>query len=263
MSDDGRYTAKSLQRPPEQRRTEIVRRLLANESVEFAELAELNYEVHASWHLGVIATGTRPQDALRHAKADLGRGLLQASSGDRVVWAWFSLSRQLNVLDIERHLLADRTACEFLALGGRRWGLDGWRQTHREARGALLRALRRPERVVRYAESPLLAAALENETLATWLWEFLTPIRRRPDGVELLETLRAYIDTECNRSSAAPVVSVRRQTVGSACAWQRSCSAVRSALASLSSMSPFVSRTSVYMSRRLLGRDLLFLYKQL
>jgi DNA-binding PucR family transcriptional regulator len=67
---------------------------------------------------------------------------------------------------------------------------------------------------VRYAESPLLVAALENETLATWLGEFLAPIRARPDGEDLLKTLRAYIDAECSRSSAAPVAKVRRQTVG-------------------------------------------------
>jgi DNA-binding PucR family transcriptional regulator len=101
-----------------------------------------------------------------------------------------------------------------LAVGGVRRGLDGWRQTHYEAREALPLAVREPGRPVRYTEGPLLAAALENETLATWLREFLLPLRSRPDsGLGLLQTLRAYIDTGCNRSSAAATLNVRRQTV--------------------------------------------------
>jgi hypothetical protein len=200
--------------PPEWRRTRIVRRLLANEPIDVAELAELEYEVHASWHLGLIATGRQATDALRHASTELGCQLLPASPGDSTLWAWLGLPRRVNTSDIEPHLPANEHTCDLLAIGGQRWGLDGWRQTHREARGAFLRALRRQQRIVRYADSPLLVAALESETLAIWLSELLEPIRQRADGVELLETVRAYIDAECNRSSAASVVQVRRQTVG-------------------------------------------------
>lgn len=203
-----------IARPPEQHRTEIVRRLLAKEPVEFAELAELDYELDTSWHLGVIATGTGVHGALRRLEANLRSELLLAQCADGTVWAWFGASQRLKIVDIERMLTPNGTTGEILAIGGPGWGLDGWRQTHREARGAQMRVLRRPERVVRYAESPLLVAALENETLATWLREFLAPIRARPDGKDLLTTLRAYIDAECSRSSAAPVANVRRQTVG-------------------------------------------------
>ncbi len=203
-----------IARPPEQPCTEIVRRLLAKEPVELAELAELDYELDTSWHLGVIATGTDIHGALQHVKTDLSCDFLPAQCDDGTVWAWFGTSRRLTSADIERILPSTETTGEILAIGGPGWGLDGWRQTHREARGARLRALRSPGRVVRYAESPLLAAALENNTLATWLGEFLAPIRARPDGKDLLHTLRAYIDAECSRSSAAPVVKVRRQTVG-------------------------------------------------
>jgi DNA-binding PucR family transcriptional regulator len=66
------------------------------------------------------------------------------------------------------------------------------------------------------ADRPLLAAALESETLQIRLRAFLAPLVRRPDsGVALLETLRAYIDTGCNCSSAASLLNVRRQTVTS------------------------------------------------
>jgi hypothetical protein len=210
MADEEVATAERTER----RRTQTVRRLLANKPVEVGELAELDYEIHASWHLGLIATGSRAADALQAVQVKLGCRLLPAWPGDGTVWAWFGLPQQLPTSDIERYLPVDERTCDLLAIGGQRWGLDGWRQTHREARGALLRALRRQQRVVRYSDSPLLVAALENQTLATWLSELLEPIRCRPDGTELLKTLRAYLDAECNRSSAASVVQVRRQTVG-------------------------------------------------
>lgn len=204
-----------MTRPPEQRRTEIVTRLLAEEPVELSELTGLEYELHTSWHLGVIATGTGIQAALRRAKADLGYQLLQASCGDVRIWAWLGSSRPLKVVDIERLLSTSGTTGEAVASGGMGRGLNGWRQTHREAGGALLQALRTPEKAVRYADSPLLVAALENGTLATWLRELLAPIRSRPDGgADLLQTLRAYIDAGCNGSCAASALKVRRQTVG-------------------------------------------------
>jgi hypothetical protein len=70
-------------------------------------------------------------------------------------------------------------------------------------------------KVTGHADRPLLAAALESESLQASLREFLAPLRRRPDGgAVLLRTLRAYLDAECNSSSAASALKVRRQTVG-------------------------------------------------
>jgi PucR-like helix-turn-helix protein/diguanylate cyclase with GGDEF domain len=207
--------SEAMAHQPVQRRVKIVQRLLAEEPVEFAELAELGYDLHASWHLGVIASGTGVQDALWCVKARLGCEVLLVTCEDGTVWAWLGSARQLKVTDVE-HLLSASGATEMsLAVGG--WGKDlkGWRQTHREAKGALLLARRRPERVVRYADRPLLAAALENDTVATWLKEFLSPLCSRSDSASLLKTLRAYIDAECNKSSAASALEVRGHTVGS------------------------------------------------
>jgi hypothetical protein len=205
----------SIARHPEQRRTEIVQRLLAEEPVGFAELAELDYELRACWHLGMIATGSGPQAALRCVKPHLGWKFLQVSQGD-TVWVWLGASRKFEGGQVERLLSANAATWGSLALGGVWSGLDGWRQTHQEAKGALPLALQRPGKIARYADGPLLAAALENETLAMWLREFLTPLRSRHDGgLTLLETLRAYIDADCNSSSAASMLNVRRQTVTS------------------------------------------------
>ncbi len=203
--------------PVEQRQKEIVKRLLANQPVDFTELAELSYEFHSSWHLGLIAIGAvnSTQGLLWRIKANLDCALLRTWCSDEMVWVWFGVSKPLKITDVEHLLLSLWTADGLAAVGGLGRGLDGWRQTHLEARGALLRSRGSPHKIVQYAEQPLLVAALESDTLATWLRGFLAPIRDRPDGgASLLETLRAYIDTECNRSSAAALLKVRRQTVG-------------------------------------------------
>jgi PucR C-terminal helix-turn-helix domain len=202
-----------MTRLPDNRRTEIVQRLLAEEPVEPPELAGLGYELHESWHLGVIATGGGVQDTFRHVKTHLGCEVLLALVDDDTIWAWLGASRKLKIADVERLLSVGGDTDLSLAVGGLRRGLDGWRQTHHEAGGARLRAQRRPERVVRYADGPLLAAALGNDTLAMWLKELLSPLCGRPDSERLLRTLRAYIDAECNKSSAASSLQIQGHTV--------------------------------------------------
>jgi PucR C-terminal helix-turn-helix domain len=198
---------------PEQRRTHVVQSLLADEPVGLSDLAELDYELYTVWHLGMIATGSGLQPALQRTKRELACQILEVEQGE-TMWIWLGSPHQLDEAHLERLLMANRTASRSLALGQARRGIDGWRQTHREARGALPLALRRQGALVRYTDGPLLAAALGDRTLAAWLTELLMPLRSRPDGgMRLLETLRAYIDAECNGSSAASMLDVRRQTV--------------------------------------------------
>jgi hypothetical protein len=202
--------AAEYKRSDERRLLERVQGALAGES---RDLDDVGYSVHA-WHLGVIATGAHARKAIRGLPASFDCQLLRVSRDQETVWAWFGASQRPKIMEVQSALSPDLAAGEILAVGGPGRGLDGLRQTHREARGAHLQALCTSEQVVRYAASPLLIAALENETLATWLRQFLAPIRGRPDSDALLDTLRAYIDAECNRSSAAAVAKVRRQTVG-------------------------------------------------
>ena len=63
--------AKRSTRPFEQRQGEIVRRLLVGESADSAMLAALDYELHASWHIGMIATGKGSQGVPRKAEGGL------------------------------------------------------------------------------------------------------------------------------------------------------------------------------------------------
>jgi hypothetical protein len=205
-----------IARPADQRRSEIVQKLLSGEAVDPVELAELGYELHFPWHLGVIVTGTSVAETLQGLKTAFGRRLLSVSHGHDTVWAWIGAQRRPVVADIERVLSANQVPGTALALGGPARGIEGWRQTHQEAQGARLLALRNPQKLVRYTDGPLLAAALQNATLARWLRDLLAPLGGRADGgAGLLQALRAYIDAECNRSSAASALRISRHTVES------------------------------------------------
>lgn len=199
-----------------QRRLETVQRLLAGEDVEQREVDELQYQLHACWHLGVIATGNDAVDVLCHLRAALRCRLLRVKCGDGAVWGWFGAAHELVMGDLERLLSTDGHSDCRLVIGGTAMGLKGWRQTHREARDALAIALRSSRRIVRYADSPLVAAAVQNDTLTRWLQEFVYPLRSQKDGGEgLRRTLRALIDAECNRRAAASALEIDRHTVES------------------------------------------------
>jgi hypothetical protein len=200
--------------PHDQRQADIVQRLLRSQPVDPADLAVLDYDLHAKWHLGVIATDVEADAAIRQVAARQRCRALKVST-DQGTWAWFGAARPLDTAGVESTLSPDGRLGGLLAVGGLAAGQEGWRQTHREAKGALLLAGQTASKVVRYRDDPLRAAALENETLARWLEDLIEPLRRDPDrGLRLLSTLRAYIDAEGNYTSSAAVLKVRRQTVG-------------------------------------------------
>jgi hypothetical protein len=196
---------------PEQRRAELVWRLLAGEPVDSAGLG---YELHASWHLGVVATGAGAEAVLRGLKAGLSRQLLCVPCGEETVSAWLG-GRRLAVKDIERLFSAKGTADVSLAIGEPGRGIDGWRLTHHQAQAAFGVSLCKSKRLTRYADCRLLAAALQNDTLTRSLKQrYLTPLVSQMDGgVKLRKTLRAYINAECNVTSAATPLEVGRHAV--------------------------------------------------
>jgi hypothetical protein len=196
------------------RRPEIVQRLLSGELVEPTELTELDYEIDTYWHLGLIASGPGIEDIVRTLRGRYRCKLLRVSLNSRVC-AWLGM-RQAPTFDGES--LSTRGHPELsLAIGEPGKGFDGWRLTHHQARAAFAVALRRSERVAWYAEVRLLAAALQNETLARSLTQkYLVPLGTQSDGgVKLRRTLRTYIDLECNATSAAHSLRVGRHTVES------------------------------------------------
>jgi hypothetical protein len=244
MSDDGRETAGSLDgiraeivhllerltsaieqeyvlksgpvaRSPEQRRAEIVKRLLLGEPVDPAELGELDYEVQASWHLGLVATGPEAEELIRTLKTHFGRRLLLVSL-DGTVWAWLGGPEMPATTDVERLSIRRARGATF-AIGEPGRGIDGLRLTHDQAQEALGVALHKPERFARYADGRVLAATVQNDTLKRSLRQkYMMPLRSQRDGgATLRRTLRTYIDLECNATSAAEVLKVGRRAVKS------------------------------------------------
>lgn len=202
-------------RSPQQHRMEIVKRLLSGAVVDASELAELDYEFNAPWHLALIATGTKADQALRKLDARLGHKLLRVSCNDETVWAWLGGLRKLAVADVERLLPAKWTAGVSLVVGEPGRGIKGWRQTHEEAQIALPAALRKPRNLTRCADVLPEAAILQNEAMVRLLIRtYLMPLNSlRKDGEVARETLRAYFAHERNIACAATALGVVRRTV--------------------------------------------------
>lgn len=195
-------------RSPERRREELVLGLLAGRRVDSAELG---YELEA-WHLGVIVTGKGAKGAVRALATALDRDLLAVSRSDETVWGWLGGSRRLSSSDIERLSSATWPAEVSLAIGEPGRGVEGWLLTHRQAQAALTVVFRRPQKLTRYLDVALLAATLNDETLATSLLEFyLSPLGNR--NSELRTTLRTYFAVGRRTSIAARSLGVVRQTV--------------------------------------------------
>jgi DNA-binding PucR family transcriptional regulator len=102
-----------------------------------------------------------------------------------------------------------------LAVGEPRWGVDGWRLTHHEAKAAQQVMLRRSQPLIRASSVILLAAVLRDEALARSLREtYLAPLDGQGDsGSVLRKTLRAYFAAGFNAATAAAALEIDRHTV--------------------------------------------------
>jgi hypothetical protein len=207
VTDEYRREVERAARSPERRRAELVLRLLAG---GHGDSAEVGYELEA-WHLGVIATGKNAAGAVRGLAVALDRELLPISRGKDTVWGWLGGRRRLGS-DIERLLPATWPADVSLAMGEPGRGVEGWRLTHGQAQAALRVVLRRPQKLTRYADVALLAAALDDEILARSLLAiYLSPLGDRSS--ELHATLHEYFKASRSTSSTAKALGCVRQTV--------------------------------------------------
>jgi hypothetical protein len=197
---------------PSERHAQRVRRLLAGELID---TADLDYDFNA-WHLGAIAAGAGAEALLREIAADLDRRLLLlVEDGDQTVWGWLGGQREFDQDQLTELAASARAPRISLAIGEPAHGLGGWRLTHRQARMALSVAQRRPAPLTRYGEVALLASFLRDEDLLAYLTDtYLAPLAAERGGGETLrETLRAYFAAGRNAASAASALGVSRQTV--------------------------------------------------
>jgi hypothetical protein len=199
----------------EWRRAATVRRLLEGETVAQAEIAQLGYELHARWHIGAIVVGDRAEEAVRGLKSQLGRSLLWVGGEPDAVWVWLGGQRRRSAEGLERLPSAEGVAGLSVAIGEPGREIEGWRCTHRQARETQALATRTPGQVARYGDTPLLASALNNETLAQALRVFVARLDRRGNGATLRRAVRAYIDLDYNTSSTASSLGVARHTAES------------------------------------------------
>jgi hypothetical protein len=202
-------------RSHEQCRAEIVHRLLAGESPDDSERAELGYELDA-WHLAVIVTGADAESTVRSLAAALGRQLLIIRHNAETVRAWLGGERKLMITDIEQVLSAQAEADVFVAASETARGLDGWRVTNREAEAAQLVARCSGQAgLTRYLDVAPEANALQDQALQdSLIGTYLSPLDgMRIGGQAARRTLRALFDAEHNVSSAAHKLNVDRSTV--------------------------------------------------
>ena len=144
---------------------------------------EFGYRFEDTWHLGIIVVGARAREAVRGLGAGLDRNGLSVSCDEKTAWVWLGGNSRLAVASLEPRLAAMVDMGVVLAVGEPSRELHGWRLTHNQAQAALLVALHRQRGITRYAEDMLLAAALQDETLATSLQEiYMSPLASQRDG---------------------------------------------------------------------------------
>jgi diguanylate cyclase with GGDEF domain/PucR-like helix-turn-helix protein len=197
-------------RTAEQRRTELVERLLAGEPVD---ASQLGYELEAH-HVGLVVPGSQTVEALNSLARALDARLLAVPCEEELTWAWLGRREPLDPAQV-----CQSAATWFpgtsMAVGEPGRGLSGWRLSHRQARAAIPLARNGPNLPVRYSDVALLATVVQDDLLVTSLRRFyLEPLEvGRDGGVTLRETLRAYFAADRNVSSTAAGLGVDRRTV--------------------------------------------------
>ena len=196
----------------EERRTELVRRLLAGERLDASELAYDFDGFHVAW----VARGPGLGEMARELAAALDRRLLAIHPDECTFWGWLGGRRAIDRVRLKDCIAAALPPRVTLAIGEPGEGLDGWRLSHRQGRAAMPIARGRGDAVF-YADVALLASILQDDLLTTSLHQiYLEPLERDRDGGEAArETLRAYFASGRNISSAAAALSVNRNTIAS------------------------------------------------
>lgn len=179
VSVEYRQEAEQSLRPREERTTMRVKRLLAGEPLDTSEF-DYDFDAH---HLGLIATGSGAQELLRELASRLDSRLLLVQGDERTIWAWLGARQSPDpaaLCDLPSTSWPQQTS---LVVGEPAQGLCGWRLTHRQAKAALSVALRRPQRLTRFADVALLAAILRDDELREFFTEtYLAPLGAERDG---------------------------------------------------------------------------------
>lgn len=195
----------------ERQRLELIKRLLDAEPVD---VSPLNYpfEVH---HLALVASGDAALQAFAQLGEHLDRRLLLVEPDAQLAWGWLGGRHPFSCEELD-HIASYRWPGGIaVACGEAGEGQAGWRLSHRQAGAALAVAKRASQSMVHYSDVALIAAALQDDLLATSLRRaYLAPIESGSNrGASTKATLRAYFAAARNVSSAAATLGVNRRTV--------------------------------------------------
>jgi hypothetical protein len=202
----------SLLRQSEQRRMFLVREVLAGREVD-ADALGYDLSLH---HVGVIAWGEEPEEAVRAAARSFGRSALVVGAGTGECWGWIGGVRAGE--DRSRAPLAGVAVPDGtrVAVGEEEQGREGFRLTHRQAAAARRAAARRGEPVLHHSAIALEAlASADPEAARAFVAKELHGLEggdRRT--ARLRETLLGYFRSGQNAAAAAAALGVHQQTVG-------------------------------------------------
>ncbi|MGE5700787.1 MAG: hypothetical protein ACM3VU_00060 [Arthrospira platensis] len=199
---------------PESRRARLVQSLLA-ERVHAKDIGELGYDIDGSWHLGVIALGVHGDQALNGLSLSLDLQLLSVRQNDGTLWGWLGSQEKLSVCEFKRLLSVNDCADASFAVGEPRPGLDGWRQTHQEARFALIVARHEQQGVTRCADVlPVIGAVQNKAIIEMYERSYILPLNGLyKRGLPARMSLLAYFEHGRSASAAAQAIKVTSRTV--------------------------------------------------
>jgi hypothetical protein len=199
---------------PERRRERLVRRLLS-EDLNAAELAELDYEVHFSSHLALIAFGSDGWEVARCLESANQLRVLSVTGDDGAVWVWVGGKDKVSIHAVKRLLAVSGCEKTPLAIGDPAGGLDGWRHTHEEARAAALIARHEQQGFTRCADVLPIVGALQDESIVR-MYErtYLLPLNKlHKRGQPARKSLLAYFKHDRSASCAGEAIKVTPRTI--------------------------------------------------
>jgi DNA-binding PucR family transcriptional regulator len=198
-----------LLRSEEQRRAQLVRRLLAGAELDGKELG---YELHRT-HLGVVAWGTDAEGAIEALAEALDATVLTVAVDRETAWGWIGVDGLADAHQVVRRF--QPAADVRLAVGGPAAGAEGFRGAHEEALQAHRIALLGAAPLTLYDDVGLLALAARDELSArAFCARELGPLTGAGKREETLrQTLRGYLAAAQHASSAAALLGVSDRTV--------------------------------------------------
>lgn len=195
----------------EQRRMQIVHRLLSGEDTD---TAGLEYDADGE-HIGLVAWGRDGAAAAHGLAAAIDRRALVVTVDRGLWWAWLGGGHPLGAEALARLARWAPPPSTQVAIGGQGAGRDGFRETHREAAAAVVAGRRSGASVTRFENVALEALATRDQPAArTFAARELTGL----DGDDhrsrqLRATLRAWFAAGQNAAAAAAALGVHEQTI--------------------------------------------------